>query len=53
MDIYKSKIIFTLYKDEIEKQFIDGYQSEISGIQIASQADFNSLNNKDASGLII
>jgi hypothetical protein len=53
MDIYKSQIIFTLYKDEIEKQFIDGYQSEISGIQIASQADLNSLNNKDTSGLII
>lgn len=55
VELYNSQVEFMLYDqlNEIDKQFIDGYQTELSGIQIASQADLNSLNNKDTSGLII
>lgn len=53
--IKESQIVFHLYdyENEIEKQFIDGYLAEISGIQIASTADMNEMTGQNPTDLIV
>ena len=57
IEIYKSQIEFRLFDKlgEIEKDLIDGYNSEVAGIEIASAADLNAMTGKNtnAGGLIL
>jgi len=58
IEIYKSQIEFQLYDKmgEIEKDLLDGYNSEISGIEIASASTLNAIDaaaSKQNSGLIL
>ena len=57
IEIYKSQIEYSLYDKlgEIEKDIIDGYNSEVAGIEIASAADMNAMTGKNtnAGGLIL
>lgn len=58
LEIYKSQIEFQLFDKlgEIEKDLLDGYKSEISGIEIASASTLNAINaaaSKQNSGLIL
>lgn len=57
-EIYKSQIEFRLFNDlgEIEKDLIDGYNSEVAGIEIANTATMNAItgnNSNITSSLII
>lgn len=59
-DFYKSQIEFRLFDNlgEIEKAVIDGYNSEVSGIEIASASTLNAIDAVDSTaqkngGLII
>lgn len=42
--VQKSQVMFELSEDEIDKELLNGYKSEISGIKIASAAETASLN---------
>lgn len=57
IEIYKNQIEYRLFDKlgEIEKDIIDGYNSEVAGIEIASTADMNAMTSKNtnAGGLII
>lgn len=57
IEIYQSQIEYRLYDKlgEIEKDIIDGYNSEVAGIEIASAADLNAMTGKNtnAGGLIL
>lgn len=44
--INSSQVFFTLDEDEIEKELINGYKSEVSGIKIASASETAAVNNK-------
>ncbi len=46
----KVQIMFELAEDEIDKELVNGYKSEISGIRIASAAEAASLNSKNEAG---
>ena len=39
------QVMFTIKQDEIDKELINGYKSEISGIKIASVADTMAINS--------
>lgn len=43
--INSTQVMFTLDENEIEKELLDGYKSEISGIKIASPSETAALNN--------
>ena len=46
IEIQNSQILFELSEDEIDNELLNGYKSEISGIEIASsQASINALND--------
>jgi len=40
-----AQVMFALVEDEIDKELINGYKSEISGIRIASAADTAAINS--------
>lgn len=44
--INSTQVLFTLEEDEIEKELLDGYKSEVSGIKIATASETAALNNK-------
>ena len=39
LSVNAGQIMFTLSQDEVDKELVNGYKSEISGIKIASAAD--------------
>ena len=39
LSVKADQVMFTLIQDEIDKELVNGYKSEISGIKIASTAD--------------
>ena len=43
--ISSAQVMFALVEDEIDKELINGYKSEISGIRIASAADTAAINS--------
>lgn len=59
IEIYKSQIEYRLFDNlgEIEKDLIDGYNSELSGIEIASASALNAIdtakNGNQNGGLIL
>lgn len=44
ISIQWNQIFFTLTEDEIGKELVDGYKSEISGIEIATPSETASIN---------
>lgn len=40
-----SQVMFALSEDEIDKELVNGYKSEISGIKIATAADTAAINS--------
>lgn len=54
--INAAQVMFVLSEDEIDKELVNGYKSEISGIKIATAADtaaINSTKGNAASGEFI
>lgn len=54
-EIYKSQIEYRLFDNlgEIEKDLIDGYNSELSGIEIANTATMNAMTGQNQNGGLI
>lgn len=48
--VQASQIMFELTEDEIDKELLNGYRSEISGIKIATTAETASLNGSPKPG---
>lgn len=42
-----ANVFFMLSEDEIDNELITNYKSDISGIKLATNADINSLNDKN------
>lgn len=51
--VQKSQVMFELSEDEIDKELLNGYKSEISGIKIATAAETASLNGSPKPGEFI
>ena len=47
--ISKSQVMFEVLESEIDNELINGYQSEISGIKLATASDMTALNSKQNS----
>lgn len=45
-----SQVMFVLAPDEIDKELVNGYKSEISGIKIASVSDTMAINSSNGKG---
>jgi len=45
-----TQIMYTLTEDEIEKELVGGYKSEISGIKIATGGDVAVVNSTKGQG---
>lgn len=50
ISIPKSQIMFELSEEEIDKELVNGYKSEVSGIKIASTSDMAALNGATKPG---
>ena len=42
--IRRDQVLFILDEDEIDKEVVNGYRSEISGIHVASNADLSKID---------
>ena len=49
----ESQVMFALGEDEIEKDMVSGYKSEVAGIRLATAADAAKLAGKAAPGEIV
>lgn len=49
IELHKSQVMFEMDEDEIDNELINGYKSDISGIQIASTSDITSVNSSNGS----
>ena len=49
----RHQVMFWLSEDEIDKELVAGYKSEVSGIKVASAADVAALNATKGPGDII
>ena len=45
ISINSAQVMFALSEDEIDKELVNGYKSEISGIKIATVADTAAINS--------
>jgi len=45
ISINSAQVMFALSEDEIDKELVNGYKSEISGIKIATAADTAAINS--------
>ena len=45
ISINSAQVMFALNEDEIDKELVNGYKSEISGIKIATTADTAAINS--------
>lgn len=45
LTVFHREILFAIESSELPKEVIDGYKSEVSGIQIASASDTAALNS--------
>ena len=45
--VNSTQVMYTLEENEIDKELLNGYMSEISGIKIATASETAMLNNKD------
>ena len=45
ISINPAQVMFALSEDEIDKELVNGYKSEISGIKIATAADTAAINS--------
>lgn len=50
ISIPKTQIMFELSEEEIDKELVNGYKSEVSGIKIASTSDMAALNGTPKPG---
>lgn len=50
ISIPKTQIMFELSEEEIDKELVNGYKSEVTGIRIASTSDMAALNNEPKPG---
>lgn len=49
IDILKNEVMCIVEEDELGKEFVNGYKSEVTGIKIASAAESVAINSADFS----
>lgn len=50
IDIPRTNVMYIIHESELEKELIDGYKSEVSGIKIASADEIASVTSNKNSG---